>query len=112
MGSARYAVILLATMSLLAQGASAVASEPIGTVRSCAGTSAVARGGQVLPAYPGTRRFAGDILPARITRGTMACLSGPLGEATPGSARFEFPVGSIGIRGTRFAVKVGRAAPE
>lgn len=112
MRSARYAVILLATMSVLAQGASAVASEPIGTVRSCAGTAAVARGGQVLPASPGTGLFADDILPARITRVTMACPSGPIGKAAPGSARFEIPVASIGIRGTRFAVKVGGAAPE
>ena len=50
---------------------------------------------------------------ARITRGTMAYLSGLIGKLAPGSARFETPMASIGIRGTRFAVKVGgRAGPE
>ncbi len=50
---------------------------------------------------------------ARITRGTMAYLSGLIGKLAPGSARFETPMASIGIRGTRFAVKVGgQAGPE
>lgn len=44
---------------------------------------------------------------ARITRGTMAYISGIIGKSSPGSARFETPVATIGIRGTRFAVKVG-----
>jgi hypothetical protein len=44
---------------------------------------------------------------ARITRGTMAYISGLIGKSAPGSARFETPVATIGIRGTRFAVKVG-----
>jgi hypothetical protein len=48
----------------------------------------------------------------RITRGTMAYLSGIIGKLAPESARFETPVASIGIRGTRFAVKVGEPAPE
>ena len=43
---------------------------------------------------------------ARLTRGTMAYLSGLIGKLSPGSARFETPVASIGIRGTRFAVRV------
>ncbi|HBX43226.1 MAG TPA: hypothetical protein DEH27_05300 [Deltaproteobacteria bacterium] len=43
----------------------------------------------------------------RITRGTMAYISGLIGKSAPGSARFETPVATIGIRGTRFAVKVG-----
>ena len=42
----------------------------------------------------------------RITRGTMAYLSGLIGKLASASARFETPVASIGIRGTRFAVKV------
>lgn len=42
----------------------------------------------------------------RISRGTMAYLSGLIGKLAPASARFETPVASIGIRGTRFAVKV------
>jgi hypothetical protein len=44
---------------------------------------------------------------ARITRGSMAYLSGLIGKLAPGSARFETPTATIGIRGTRFAVKVG-----
>lgn len=150
-----YAVILLATMSVPAQEVPAVASETIGTVRSWAGTANVARGGQVLPAFPGTKPLAGNILTAgpdgsmgvilrddstlslgpgsrivietlpfspgdgklglldRITRGTMAYFSGLIGKLAPGSARFETPMASIGIRGTRFAVRVGgRAGPE
>ena len=46
-------------------------------------------------------------LVARITRGTMAYLSGLIGKMAPGKARFETPTATIGIRGTRFAVKVG-----
>jgi len=44
---------------------------------------------------------------ARITRGTMAYLSGLIGKLAPESARFETPTASIGIRGTYFAVRVG-----
>ena len=46
-------------------------------------------------------------LAARITRGTMAYLSGLIGTLAPEKARFETPTATIGIRGTRFAVKVG-----
>ena len=49
---------------------------------------------------------------ARISRGTMAYLSGLIGKLAPGSARFETPTASIGIRGTRFAVKVGIPASQ
>lgn len=42
----------------------------------------------------------------RLSRGTMAYLSGLIGKLAPGSALFETPVASIGIRGTRFAVKL------
>jgi hypothetical protein len=45
-------------------------------------------------------------LVARITRGTMAYLSGLIGMLAPEKARFETPTATIGIRGTRFAVKV------
>jgi hypothetical protein len=45
-------------------------------------------------------------LVARITRGTMAYLSGLIGKRAPEKARFETPTATIGIRGTRFAVKV------
>ena len=42
----------------------------------------------------------------RLSRGTMAYLSGLIGKLAPESALFETPVASIGIRGTRFAVKL------
>ena len=46
-------------------------------------------------------------LVARISRGTMAYLSGLIGKLAPEKARFETPTATIGIRGTRFALKVG-----
>jgi hypothetical protein len=42
----------------------------------------------------------------RLSRGTMAYLSGLIGKLAPESARFETPVATIGIRGTRFLVKL------
>jgi hypothetical protein len=45
-------------------------------------------------------------LVARITRGTMAYVSGLIGKLAPEKAHFESPTATIGIRGTRFAVKV------
>ncbi len=42
----------------------------------------------------------------KILKGTVAYFSGIIGKLSPESARFETPVASIGIRGTRFAVKV------
>jgi hypothetical protein len=47
-------------------------------------------------------------LVARISRGTMAYLSGLIGKLAPEKARFETPTATIGIRGTRFAVNVGK----
>lgn len=49
---------------------------------------------------------------ARISRGTMAYISGLIGKLAPETVRFETPTASIGIRGTRFAVKVGDPAAE
>jgi len=46
----------------------------------------------------------------RLSRGTMACISGLIGKLAPESVRFETPAASIGIRGTRFAVKAGGQA--
>ena len=45
-----------------------------------------------------------------LTRGTMAYLSGLIGKLSPESVRFETPTASIGVRGTRFAVKTGEPA--
>jgi hypothetical protein len=43
----------------------------------------------------------------RLSRGTMAYLSGLIGKLAPEKARFETPTATIGIRGTHFAVKAG-----
>lgn len=43
----------------------------------------------------------------RLSRGTLACISGLIGKLAPESVRFETPAATIGIRGTRFAVKAG-----
>lgn len=51
-------------------------------------------------------------LVARLTKGTMAYLSGVLGKLAPEAVRFETPVATIGIRGTRFAVKAGEPSPR
>ena len=48
----------------------------------------------------------------RLTRGTMAYLSGLIGKLSPESVRFETPTASIGVRGTHFAVKVLDPAPQ
>jgi hypothetical protein len=53
---------------------------------------------------PAERKFG---MLARISRGSMAYLSGLIGKQAPETVRFETPTASIGIRGTRFAVKVG-----
>ena len=43
----------------------------------------------------------------RLSRGTMAYLSGLIGKLAPEKARFETPTATIGIRGTHFAVMAG-----
>jgi hypothetical protein len=42
----------------------------------------------------------------RMIKGTAAYLSGLISKLAPGSAHFETPTASIGIRGTKFVVKV------
>ena len=42
----------------------------------------------------------------RLLKGTATYLSGMIGKLSPNSVRFETPVASVGIRGTRFLVKV------
>ena len=46
----------------------------------------------------------------RLSKGTMACISGLIAKLAPESVRFETPAASIGIRGTRFALKAGGPA--
>lgn len=42
----------------------------------------------------------------RMLRGTAAYLTGIIAKLSPESVRFETPVASVGIRGTRFLIKV------
>lgn len=42
----------------------------------------------------------------RMIRGTLAYLSGKIGKLSPGAARLETPVATIGVRGTRLAIRV------
>ena len=46
-------------------------------------------------------------LTARILRGTLAYVSGLIGRLAPESTTFVTPVATIGVRGTRFAIRVG-----
>ena len=42
----------------------------------------------------------------KLLKGTAAYLTGMIGKLSPESVRFETPVASVGIRGTKFAVKI------
>jgi hypothetical protein len=42
----------------------------------------------------------------RLIKGTAAYLSGIIGKLSPKAIQFETPVGTVGIRGTKIAVKV------
>ncbi len=42
----------------------------------------------------------------RMLRGTVAYLSGIIGKLSPQAVRFETPVATVGVRGTRFLVKI------
>jgi hypothetical protein len=42
----------------------------------------------------------------RLLKGTAAYLSGKIGKLAPEAVKFETPVASLGIRGTRFVAKV------
>lgn len=48
----------------------------------------------------------------RLSKGTMAYLSGLIGKLAPEKARFDTPLATIGIRGTHFAVKAGDPIPQ
>ena len=45
-------------------------------------------------------------LVTRLFKGTVTYLSGIIAKLSPDSVRFETPVGNVGIRGTKFVVKV------
>ncbi len=42
----------------------------------------------------------------RMLRGTVSCMTGIIARLAPEAVRFETPVALIGIRGTKFAVRV------
>ncbi len=48
----------------------------------------------------------------RMLKGTAAYVSGIIGKLAPGSVRFETPVATIGLRGTRFAVRIEEDASD
>ena len=48
----------------------------------------------------------------RLSKGTMAYLSGLIGKLAPEKARFETPTATIGIRGTHFVVMAGDAVTQ
>ena len=45
-------------------------------------------------------------LVTRLLKGTAAYISGVIGKLSPESVRFETPAANIGIRGTKFVVKI------
>lgn len=51
-------------------------------------------------------------LVARLFKGTVVILSGIIVKLSPESVRFETPVGNIGIRGTKFAVKIEQSEAD
>jgi hypothetical protein len=55
---------------------------------------------------PRENRFS---LVADMVKGTFSFLSGLIGKLSPDSARIVTPVGTVGIRGTRFCAKVEAA---
>lgn len=46
----------------------------------------------------------------RLSRGTLAWISGAIARFAPETVRFETPTATIGVRGTRFALSAGRPA--
>jgi hypothetical protein len=48
-------------------------------------------------------------LVTRLLKGTAAYISGAIGKLSPESVRFETPDANIGIRGTKFAVKLEKS---
>ncbi|MFZ5570280.1 MAG: FecR family protein [Thermodesulfobacteriota bacterium] len=48
---------------------------------------------------------------ARLYHGTVAYISGQIAKLSPESVRFETPVATIGMRGTRFLVAIDKSTP-
>ncbi|MBF0609083.1 MAG: FecR domain-containing protein [Candidatus Magnetobacterium sp. LHC-1] len=45
-------------------------------------------------------------LVTRMSKGTATCVTGMIGKLSPKSVRFETPLATLGIRGTKFAVQI------
>jgi hypothetical protein len=58
---------------------------------------------------PSEEKFS---LLVRLSKGTMAYLSGLIGKLAPEKARFETPTATIGIRGTHFVVNAGETVSQ
>ncbi len=103
--------ILTAAPGLRLEAGDALDTGPAGSL------GVILRDDSSLSLGPGSRLVVRDFLFSpekgafdllvRLSRGTMAYLSGIIGKLAPGKVRFETPTATIGIRGTRFAVKVG-----
>ncbi|KJU87498.1 secreted protein containing FecR protein domain protein [Candidatus Magnetobacterium bavaricum] len=52
---------------------------------------------------PNDNKYA---LVTRMTKGTATCVTGMIGKLSPKSVRFETPLATLGIRGTKFAVQI------
>ncbi len=52
---------------------------------------------------PGENKMA---MVLRMLRGLAACVSGKMAKLAPGAVRVETPVGTVGVRGTRFVVRI------
>ncbi len=52
---------------------------------------------------PRENRYA---LVTRMTKGTATCATGMIGKLSPKTVKFETPLATLGIRGTKFAVQV------
>lgn len=51
-------------------------------------------------------KFQGSFL-AHVKRGTMSMVTGDIARTSPEAVRIKTPVAILGVRGTRFAVRVG-----
>ncbi|NTV97052.1 MAG: hypothetical protein HGA75_16835 [Thiobacillus sp.] len=52
---------------------------------------------------PGQNRF---VLDAALKRGTLSYLAGAIAQHNPGGVTVKTPTGSVGVRGSHFAIKV------
>jgi hypothetical protein len=121
-----FAAVFLTTFSFLAQGIPVFAEETIGVVRNTEGVVTVTRGEEVLPATPGTKLLAGDILGTGpdgslgiIFRDNSTLSLGPESRFVIDEFLFSPAEGNLGLlahisRGTMAYLSglIGKLAPE